>query len=365
MKNSKKREHTVNFGAGPAVIPDEVLKTVQEELLNWADTGMSVMEISHRSKEFNILIEQIKNDLKNLVKIPKDFEVLFLQGGATSQFSMIPMNFLNNTKESEYVLTGYWSQKAIKEAQKFSKVNISASGKDFNFTTIPSLKKWTVNKKSSYLHYTSNETIEGIEFDFVPSFDDLPVISDMSSNFLSKPIDISSHSLIYSGTQKNIGTSGLTIVIINKNLINSLSSTIPTMFNYTTHLESDSRYNTPPVFNIYLSGLVIRWILENGGLEQMERRNKLKSEQLYNFIDQSNLFYNKVVPKFRSRMNITFHVEDKLIETKFLREAEKNNLINLKGHRSIGGFRASLYNAISFEDVEKLIQFMKKFEVSI
>ena len=365
MQNNKKREHTINFGAGPAVIPDEVLKTVQEELLNWDDTGMSVMEISHRSKEFNILIEQVKNDLKELVKIPENFEILFLQGGATSQFSMIPMNLLSENKESEYVLTGYWSKKAILEAQKFSKVHISASGEDDNFTSIPPIDEWTVNDNSSYLHYTSNETIEGVEFNFVPNFDDLPVISDMSSNFLSKPIDVSSHSLIYSGTQKNVGTSGLTIVIINRNLINSLSSSIPTMFDYSTHLESDSRYNTPPVFNIYLAGLVIRWIMENGGLEQMGIKNKLKSEQIYNFIDRSNLFYNKVVPEFRSKMNVTFHVEDKVIETKFLEEAEKNNFINLKGHRSIGGFRASLYNAISLEDVEKLVEFMKKFEVSV
>ena len=365
MQNNKKREHTINFGAGPAVIPDEVLKTVGKELLNWAGTGMSIMEISHRSKEFNILIEQIKNDLKDLVKIPENFEILFLQGGATSQFSMIPMNLLSENKESEYVLTGYWSKKAIMEAQKFSKVHISTSGEDTNFTSINPINQWSVNPNSSYLHYTANETIEGIEFNFVPNFGKIPVISDMSSNFLSKPIDVSSHSLIYSGTQKNIGTSGLTIVIIQKDIINSSSSSIPTMFDYNTHLKSDSRYNTPPVFNIYLAGLVIRWILENGGLEQMEIKNKLKSEKMYNFIDKSNLFYNKIVPEFRSQMNVTFHVEDKEIETKFLEESQNHNLINLKGHRSIGGFRASFYNAISLEDVEKLVEFMKKFEVSV
>jgi len=364
MQNDKKREQTINFGAGPSAIPDKVLRIVQEELLNWRSTGVSILEISHRSKEFEKLTNQVKCDLIELMQIPESYEILFLPGGASSQFSMVPLNLLQGKKSSEYFLTGYWSRRAILEAQKFSDVNICASGENSKFTTIPAVDKWVVNQNSAYIHYTANETIEGIEFDFVPDYKNIPVVADMSSNLLSKPIDVSAHSLIYSGAQKNIGTSGLTIVLIKKDLIVGAASSTPTMFDYETHYKTDSKYNTPPVFNIYLAGLVIRWILENGGLQKIADHNNSKAKKLYDFIDKSDLFFNRIDPQYRSTTNVTFHIAEGNFEEKFIQEVENQGLLNLKGHRSIGGMRASLYNAISLEDVERLVYVMGKFQVS-
>jgi len=347
------REQIINFGPGPAAIPFEVLDRCRKELLNWNSTGMSVMEISHRSSEYNALFAEVKEKLKQVALIPDSHEILFIQGGASTQMSMVPMNLSNKESSVDYVQSGYWAKKAISEATKITNVNIASS--------YP-LEKWSLNNSASYIHYTSNETVDGIGVNLSNIDFKAPLVADMSSNLLTKPVDIKSHSLIYAGTQKNIGTSGLTIVIINKDIITKSEKSLPAMFSYAVHSGSDSRYNTPPVFNIYLTGLVIDWIITNGGLTQMENNIKEKAKLLYEYVDNSNLYINNIDDKFRSDVNVIFNLKDKDKESDFLQQSINKNFIGLKGHRSVGGVRVSLYNAVDINMVKRLVSFMQEYE---
>ena len=351
-----------NFSAGPATLPEEVLSRAASEMLDYKGTGMSVMEMSHRSKEFISIAEQAEADLRELLNIPENYSVLFLQGGATSQFSMVPLNLLRGRNSADYINTGYWSRKAIAEAKKFCEVNIAASGEETNFTSIPPRDEWKLNPEAAYVHYTPNETIGGVEFHEVPDVGDLPLVADMSSTILSRPIDVSRFGLIYAGAQKNIGPAGLTIVIIRKDLLGGASSEVPTMLNYETHAKAGSMYNTPPTYSWYIAGLVFQWLKEQGGLQRMAEINKRKAEKLYTFIDNSEFYNNPVDPACRSWMNIPFTLKNPELDGKFLELAREAGLVNLKGHRSVGGMRASIYNAMPEAGVDALIGFMREFE---
>lgn len=351
-----------NFSAGPAMLPEEVIKKAASEMLDWHGKGMSVMEMSHRSKEFVSIAEKAEADLRDLLKIPENYKVLFLQGGASSQFAMVPLNLLRGKSTADYINTGYWSKKAIAEAKRFCNVNIVATSEDTNFTTIPPRDEWKLNLQAAYVHYTPNETIGGVEFHEIPDVGEVPLVADMSSTILSRPIDISRFGLIYAGAQKNIGPAGLTIVIIREDLIGGASPGIPTMFNYEVHAKAGSMYNTPPTYSWYIAGLVFEWLKEKGGLEVMARINKEKAEKLYSYIDNSEFYTNPVDPSCRSWMNIPFTLKNPELDSKFLELAREAGLVNLKGHRSVGGMRASIYNAMPEKGVDALIKFMKEFE---
>jgi len=351
-----------NFSAGPAMLPEEVLEEASNEMKDWHGSGMSVMEMSHRGKEFISIAEEARADLIELLSIPPDYKVLFLQGGASSQFSMVPMNLLRGKKTADYVNTGYWSKKAIIEAKRYCEVNIVASGESTNFTNIPNPSEWVLNPDSAYLHYTPNETIGGVEFHYVPDVGSLPLVADMSSTILSRPIDVSRFGLIYAGAQKNIGPAGLTIVIIREDLMGEALPYTPTMLNYETHAKNESMYNTPPTYSWYIAGLVFKWIKKKGGLKAMAEINKRKAEKLYRFIDESAFYSNPVSKECRSWMNIPFTLAEPSLEDRFLKEAERAGLVSLKGHRSVGGMRASIYNAMPEEGVDALIEFMRDFE---
>ncbi|RMG01367.1 MAG: 3-phosphoserine/phosphohydroxythreonine transaminase [Nitrospirae bacterium] len=351
-----------NFSAGPAALPEDVLKRAQEEMLDYQGTGMSVMEMSHRSKEFVSIAENAEKTLREIMEIPENYKVLFLQGGASSQFAMVPMNLLRGKKTMDYLNTGYWSKKAIAEASRFGEVNVVASSEDTNFSTIPPVDSWKINPDSAYLHYTPNETIGGVEFHFVPEVGNLPLVVDMSSNILSRPVEVNRFGLIYAGAQKNIGPAGLTIVILREDLIGDPIPGTPTMFDYATHSKANSMYNTPPTYAWYIAGLVFEWIKEKGGLKKMEEINERKAEKLYNYIDNSDFYSNPVSKDARSRMNVPFTLKNPDLDGKFLEEAGKRGLVNLKGHRSVGGMRASIYNAMPEEGVMALIEFMEEFE---
>lgn len=348
-----------NFSAGPAALPIEVLQKAQQELLDWRNLGMSVMEVSHRSKDYMELACEIEQDFRDLLQIPSDYSVLFLQGGARSQFAMVPMNLLNKHKTADYLDTGIWSSLAIKEASRYCEVNIVASSKDQNYSHIPT-QTWHLNDHSAYFHYVDNETINGVEFSSVPEVS-LPIVSDMSSNILSRPVDVSRFALIYAGAQKNVGPAGLTLVIIRKDLLGKALPYTPSMFDYELHATQGSMYNTPPTFAWYMAGLTFKWLKEQGGLETVAERNVKKSNMLYHYLDQSDFYYNTVKSSDRSRMNVVFYLKDDTLNDTFLKEASACGLANLKGHKLIGGMRASLYNAVPTEAVEKLIEFMKDF----
>ncbi|CAH1385229.1 3-phosphoserine/phosphohydroxythreonine transaminase [Candidatus Nitrotoga sp. M5] len=352
-----------NFSAGPAVLPHEVLQQAREEMLDWHDSGMAVMEMSHRGKEFMSIAAAAESDLRDLLVIPSNYKVLFLQGGASLQFSMIPLNLLRGKTSANYVYTGEWSKKAIAEAKKFSNVNIVASGADKNFSYVPSFDTWQCDPNAAYLHYTSNETIGGVEFNWVPETGEIPLVADMSSNILSRQFDVSKYGLIYAGAQKNIGPAGLCIVIVRDDLIGNASPNTPSMLDYKIHADNDSMYNTPPTYGIYVAGLVFQWLKRNGGLAQMEQTNIRKSNLLYQAIDASNGFYNcPVVKSDRSRMNVPFTLKDASLDGEFLKQADSNGLLQLKGHRSVGGMRASIYNAMPLEGVQALVDFITHFE---
>ncbi|NOY64269.1 MAG: 3-phosphoserine/phosphohydroxythreonine transaminase [Nitrospirae bacterium] len=351
-----------NFSAGPAMLPEEVIRRAASEMLDWHGKGMSVMEMSHRSKEFVSIAEKAEADLRDLLKIPENYKVLFLQGGASSQFAMVPLNLLRGKSTADYINTGYWSKKAIAEAKRFCDVNIVATSEDTNFTTIPPRDEWKLNPQAAYVHYTPNETIGGVEFHEIPDVGEVPLVADMSSTILSRPIDISRFGLIYAGAQKNIGPAGLTIVIIREDLIGGASPGTPTMFNYETHAKAGSMYNTPPTYSWYIAGLVFEWLKEKGGLDVMASINKRKAEKLYTYIDNSEFYTNPVEPSCRSWMNIPFTLKNPELDSKFLELAREAGLVNLKGHRSVGGMRASIYNAMPEEGVDALIDFMKEFE---
>lgn len=351
-----------NFSAGPAVLPEEVLKQAGEEILDWHGSGMSVMEMSHRGKEFISIAAQAEADFRSLMKVPANYKILFLQGGATAQFAAVPMNLLQGKKRADYVNTGQWSKKAISEAKKYCEVNIAATSQDANFTYAPSMDKLQLSQDAAYLHYTSNETIGGVEFNYVPDAGDVPLVCDMSSNILSRPIDVSRFGAIYAGAQKNIGPAGLTVVIVREDLLGNALPATPTIFDYKTQAENDSMYNTPPTYAIYIAGLVFQWLIKQGGLEAMEQKNIRKSKLLYDLIESSALYHSPVASENRSRMNVPFTLKDPNLDEQFLKEAKGRGLLQLKGHRSVGGMRASIYNAMPEAGVKALCDFMKDFE---
>jgi len=351
-----------NFSAGPAMLPDEVMKIAASELTDWHDSGMSVMEMSHRSKEFISIAEKAEADLREIMSIPDNYEVLFLQGGASSQFAMVPMNLLGKCNTADYINTGSWSKKAVAEAKRFCNINIAATSASSNFMTIPSSSEWSLNPDAAYVHYTPNETIGGVEFHSIPETGDVPLVADMSSTILSRPIDVSRYGLIYAGAQKNIGPAGITIVIVRKDLIKEPIAGTPAMFSYQTHAKAKSMYNTPPTYSWYISGLVFAWIKAGGGLEAMAKINKRKAEKLYSAIDSSGFYTNPVEPECRSWMNVPFMLASPDLDKQFLEQAGESGLLTLKGHRSVGGMRASIYNAMPEEGVDSLIEFMVEFE---
>ena len=355
-----------NFSAGPAVLPKEVLQQAQAELLDWHGSGMSVMEMSHRGKEYMGIQAQAEADLRELMGIPANYKVLFLQGGASQQFAMIPLNLLRGKLSADYVNTGEWSKKAISEAKKFSYVNVVANNTDKNASYVPAFDTWKLDKDAAYVHYTPNETIGGVEFSWVPQIDNMPgsvpLVADMSSNILSRPVDVSKFGLIYAGAQKNIGPAGLTIVIVREDLVGHAPSGLPTMLDYKTHADNDSMYNTPPTYGIYIAGLVFKMLKRKGGIAQMERTNIAKARLLYAAIDASNGFYNCPVATLdRSRMNVPFTLKDANLDGDFVKQADALGLLQLKGHRSVGGMRASIYNAMPLEGVQALVNFMNEF----
>jgi len=350
-----------NFSAGPAMLPETVLKQAQQEMLDWQGTGMSVMEMSHRGKEYLSIAEKAKQDFIDIMSIPDTYDVLFLQGGASSQFAMVPLNLLGDKTTADYVNTGAWSKKAITEAKRFCNVNVVASSEEQNFSTVPVQDSWNLSTDAAYLHYTPNETIGGVEFPFVPDVN-VPLVADMSSNILSRPIDVSKFGVIYAGAQKNIGPAGLTMVIVQKDLIGQAAKNAPSMFGYAVHSKTESMNNTPPTYAWYLGGLVFEWVKELGGLEKMAEINERKAAKLYAAIDASNFYANPVDVPCRSWMNVPFTLADAELDAKFLEEAKKENLITLKGHRSVGGMRASIYNAMPEAGVDALVAFMQDFE---
>jgi phosphoserine aminotransferase len=351
-----------NFSAGPAMLPAEVMAQAAREQLDWHGSGMSVMEMSHRSDEFMSIAQAAEMDLRELLTIPDDYRVLFLQGGATSQFAMVPLNLLRGKRGADYVNTGHWSRLALEEARKFSQVNVAASGEVSRFTAIPEFGDWTLDPDAAYVHYTPNETIGGVEFDWVPDTSKVPLVADASSNILSRSLEVSRHGLIYAGAQKNIGPAGLTVVIVREDLIGETASGTPGMFDYRNHVEAGSMYNTPPCFAWYMAGLVFQWVKREGGVQAMAERNRRKAEKLYAVIDASEFYHNPVDPRCRSRMNVPFTLRDAALDGLFLQQAAERGLHALKGHRSVGGMRASLYNAMPEEGVDALIEFMAEFE---
>ena len=352
-----------NFSAGPAALPEEVLLQAQAEMLDWHGSGMSVMEMSHRGKEFMSIAEEAEADLRALMQVPDDYKVLFLQGGASSQFAMIPMNLIGRSGKADYFRTGSWSKKAIAEAKRFGEITVSVDREiDGRFTTVPAADGFSVSADAAYVHYTPNETIEGVEFPYIPDTGGVPLVADMSSTILSRPLDVSRYGLIYAGAQKNIGPAGLTVVIVREDLMGSPLDGTPTMFSYATHADSGSMYNTPPTYGWYLAGLVFQWLKDKGGLEGMAEINRRKAQRLYEAIDGSGFYANPVDPVCRSWMNVPFTLADAALDAEFLKQAGEAGLKTLKGHRSVGGMRASIYNAMPEAGVEALVAFMAEFE---
>ena len=350
-----------NFSAGPAALPLEVLEEAKAGLPDWQNGGMSVMEISHRSKAFMAVAEQAEADLRELMGISDDYAVLFLQGGASTQFSAVPLNLAGADATADYVNTGQWSKKAIAEAKRFTKVNVAATAEDTNFSTIPAQESWQLSDNAAYLHYTPNETIGGVEYFWVPQVS-APLVVDMSSTILSRPVNVADYGVIYAGAQKNIGPAGLTLVIVRRDLLGNAAEGCPAMLNWQTAADNDSMYNTPPTFALYLAGLVFDWLKAQGGVEAMELINRRKAEKLYAAIDGSDFYANPVEVQSRSLMNVPFTLADDSLDKQFLAESEEAGLLNLKGHRSVGGMRASIYNAVGEDAVDALIAFMQDFE---
>ena len=350
-----------NFSAGPSMLPEPVLKKAAQEMLNYQGSGMSVMEMSHRSKTYMSIIENAEALLRKLMHIPDNYTVLFLQGGASQQFAMIPMNLMSKNKKADYIHTGNWSKKAMAEAKLYGKINIAASSEDKNFSYIPD--NYAFSPDADYVHITSNNTIEGTAFKRFPDTGSIPLVADMSSHILSEEIDVTKFGLIYAGAQKNIGPAGVTVVIIRNDLIGKHEENTPIILRYETHAKNRSMYNTPPCYSIFIAGLVFEWLDELGGVKAMEAINREKAKILYDFLDESKLFSTPVNPRDRSLMNIPFVTPSDELNDKFVKEAAKAGLSTLKGHRSVGGMRASIYNAMPIEGVKKLVAFMKDFEM--
>lgn len=356
-------ERVYNFSPGPSMLPLEVLEIAQKEMLNYNGTGQSVMEMSHRSKEYKPIIEGAESQLRQIMNIPDNYKVLFLQGGASTQFAMIPLNLFSEKKVADYVNTGQWSKKAISEAKRYGTVNIVGDSSDKTFTYIPELDKSKFTKDADYFHITLNNTIYGTRYTTLPDTGDVPLVSDISSIILSEVIDVSKFGLLYAGAQKNIGPAGLTVVIIRDDLIGKAMDITPTMLNYTTHVDNGSMYNTPPTYAIYISKLVCEWVASQGGVSELQKINEQKANILYDFLDNSKMFKGTVVKKDRSFMNIPFVTGDEQLDDKFVKEATKSGFVNIKGHRTVGGMRASIYNAMPIEGVKALVEFMQKFEM--
>jgi phosphoserine aminotransferase len=351
-----------NFGAGPAVLPEQVLEQARAELTDFRGTGMSVMEMSHRGKEFMAIAAQAESDLRELMSIPPSYKVLFLQGGAQAQFAAVPLNLLGERNVADYISTGHWSKRAIAEASRFCRVNIAASSEASGFTTVPPQSDWQLTPNAAYAHYTPNETIGGVEFASVPQTGDVPLVADMSSTILSRPVDVRRFGVIYAGAQKNIGPAGLTVVIVNEALLDHARRDMPSVLNYKLQAEQGSMLNTPSTFAWYMAGLVFDWLKRKGGLEVMGQINRRKADKLYACIDKSGGFYSNPVDRScRSWMNVPFTLADSTLDERFLAEAKAAGLLQLKGHRSVGGMRASIYNAMPEEGVDTLVQFMQQF----
>jgi phosphoserine aminotransferase len=351
-----------NFSAGPAVLPESVLRQAADEMLDWHGSGMSVMEMSHRGKEFISIHAEAEALLRELLAVPKNYKVLFMQGGAIGENAIVPMNMLRGHASADYVNTGEWSKKSIKEAKKYAKVNVVASSEETKFDRIPKRDTWQLDPNAAYVHICANETIGGIEYHDIPDTGKVPLVADVSSNILSKPLDVSKFGLLYGGAQKNIGPAGLTIVIVRDDLLGGAMPITPSAFNYTEQAENDSMLNTPPTYAIYIAGLVFKWIKDQGGLGAMAAHNRAKAALLYNFLDDSDFFVSPIVPEDRSLMNVPFKLRDESLDAAFLKGAEERGMLQLKGHRSVGGMRASIYNAMPTEGVRALVAYMKDFE---
>jgi phosphoserine aminotransferase len=357
-----------NFSAGPAMLPQEVLQQAAQEMLDWQGSGMSVMEMSHRGPEFIGIYEKAVADLRELLQIPEHYKIIFLQGGGLGENAIVPMNMLRGKSEIDFVVTGTWSEKSAQEAAKFANVNIAASSKADGFTHIPSAANWKLSPNAAYLHICQNETIDGVEFEGAPEligeFVNQVLVSDVSSMILSRPMDVSKYGLIFGGAQKNIGPAGLTIVIVREDLLGGALPYTPDVFNYAVQGKADSMYNTPPTYGIYIAGLVFEWLKKRGGLASMEKLNAAKAALLYSALDASSFYTTKVQRAFRSRMNVPFFLPDERLYAPFLKGADERGLLQLKGHRSVGGLRASIYNAMPIEGVQALVSYMAEFEKS-
>ncbi|HEX7047187.1 MAG TPA: 3-phosphoserine/phosphohydroxythreonine transaminase [Gammaproteobacteria bacterium] len=351
-----------NFSAGPAALPADVMQRAKEEFLDVNGSGLSAMEMSHRSKAFLTIAERAEADLRELLSIPSNYKVLFLQGGATLQYDMVPLNLLREKKRADYFRTGHWSAKAVEEAKRFCTINLAVDTEAEKYSCLPDSTQWKLDSNAAYVHYTPNETIHGVEFHEIPDVGNVPLVADMSSNILSRPIDVAKFGVIYAGAQKNIGPAGLTVVIVRDDLIGHFPEHLPSMLDYEAHAKAGSMYNTPPTYPWYLAGLVFQWLKEQGGVAAMEKVNIRKSEKLYGFIDASDFYANPVAPENRSRMNVPFTLATPDLDNVFLEEADNAGLKNLAGHRAVGGMRASIYNAMPEAGVDALVDFMRGFE---
>ena len=353
-----------NFSAGPAALPESVLRQAADEMLDWHGSGMSVMEMSHRGKEFISIHAEAEALLRELMGVPANYKVLFMQGGAMAENAIVPMNMLRGKPGADYINTGEWSKKSIKEAKKYAKVNVAASSEASNFTSIPKRDSWQLDPNAAYVHICSNETIGGVEYHFTPDVGDVPLVADMSSSIMSRPVDVSKYGLIYAGAQKNIGPAGLTLVIVRDDLIGQALPITPSAFDYKQQADNDSMLNTPPTYGVYIAGLVFKWIKAQGGLPGMEVHNRAKAALLYDYLDSSAFFSSPVARGDRSLMNVPFKLRDEALDEAFLEGAQARSMLQLKGHRSVGGMRASIYNAMPVEGVKALVAYMKEFEAS-
>ncbi|MDB5794835.1 MAG: serC [Noviherbaspirillum sp.] len=358
-----------NFSAGPAVLPQEVLKQAAEEMLDWHGSGMSVMEMSHRGKEFISIYEAAERDLRDLLGVPANYRILFLQGGGIGENAIVPLNLLGRKPQSavvDFIKTGSWSGKSIKEAKKYCTVNVAASAEDNKFTAIPARETWKLSRDAAYVHICTNETIDGVEFNFTPDVgaetNGAPLVADMSSHILSRTVDVSKYGVIFGGAQKNIGPAGVTVVIVREDLIGNALSICPSAFDWKLVAENDSMYNTPPTYAIYIAGLVFQWLKKQGGVPAMEQRNIAKAKLLYEYLDSTGFYTNNVAKDCRSRMNVPFYLSDESLNDAFLAGAKERGLLQLKGHKSVGGMRASIYNAMPIEGVQALVDYLKEFE---
>jgi len=351
-----------NFSAGPAALPEPVLRQAAEEMLDWHGSGMSVMEMSHRGKEFMSIHAEAQALLRELLGVPSNYRTLFMQGGAIAENAIVPMNLMGHHAEADYIDTGVWSGRSIEEAARYGKVNVAASSRDSGYTTLPPRQTWRLDPQAAYVHICTNETIGGVQYGEVPDVGDVPLVADMSSEILSKPVDVSRFGLIYGGAQKNIGPAGLTLVIVREDLLGRALPCCPSAFDYRQVAEADSMFNTPPTYSIYIAGLVFRWIQAQGGLAAMAQRNAAKAQLLYGFLDGSGLFSSPVDPACRSLMNVPFRLKDPSLDAAFLAGADERGLVQLKGHRLVGGMRASIYNAMPLEGVQALVGYLREFE---